>query len=1369
MPGDGEQEFRPLTTDNRRKSQELWGRLRKDYRFIIIQMRRAELQPSVLVHGVKLLRQVAVPVPLLGVAHACEQRSLVSLDCAGTVRLHHEDGRLRGSRQLQWPVSGLLYVGRIQQYVAWNQQELLLLDGSFLLLSRQPVQQGVSSCVYHPIMNLVLTAGAGGVNVWSFSRSRRILVQHQYLRLGTTEEDTVAALATDTESPHVHTCYAACGTSVWEYDLVDGTLKSVRRHLHARAISSLLYSAPLHFLISGSRDGSIKVWDSSEQLVAVFVGHTGPVTVLSLISSGTVLVSGSKDASLRTWDLTTQEQMEEQRMSGPVLGLVAFFSNEDHIVTHGRNELHVWQLQHLYQLHCSLGTPVTTVIVSEALAPSRTLCVCADGTVRLLCTSTGRLMTMLDVGERLLAAEFCPLQEMVCALLEDGHLLKASVLTNPMRVVSRMKVSGSKSNSCCFCLFSYIADKKAAETDNTAAGTLQREGFKEKDITRHRFFCIIGSDNGHLRVYNLHSDQLQCDTEAHSPGRVTGLMSIPENQYIISAGSDLTVKVWQLYPYSEESLGLCMSFYCAQPIARMCCLHSQLFVAFDDDSSATYTLVQYCLETGIRSDHSSSHDHQDQITGLCSSPDLGLVVSCGRDKMIRIWTEENRLLRLLRLHASPESLSLCSSRGDLLVGIHGHIYRISLIALLPEPYKMKIMCMVSPTAAPDSPTAAPDSPTAAPDSPTAAPDPPSPVEDMKRLGHMHRSSNDSCNESKKKTKQQHEECSLLSTRDQELHLIQMGKLRSFKRMKSSKETRREAMEKYLQLMYPEKPGFTIPEQDDFDPDELLKTSVFQEPKIIPFTPPQNSHGFFTDSALGLAIDLIPKHLQTLFLVAGVVPNSALLQQIWPTKIEEELGLVKRRNHLQPIHTQPAKTSHKTPEMEKEKKNADPQETTEVIAEEMSEVDEVPPILQNILSTVNTKDKSPVVHDTRPPLLQSPLTQKQARSTMLQKTRMSRIPRPQPIQTKTFQEPFLPVQLPPQSPPLCPPAVKACSTASTSLQDDELSVKIPEMVPVPEIPAFLLQFQDQSWFSLILPEAEASYPEFESRLLRALLQTGLPMCTQLLHALQTLHRQGHLKYPERLLQTLTDVIKRETDLTVCEQQEFVWLCLHFMNDLSRESRELMVELLVTCTQLPAPHRGRFFALFNEFGVHDPHGFLAKKCSSWDSWDETGNGREGLKKICEDWLCLWTFRLMGGNRSRREKPQERLEDHVTAVDVLNYYCDIQMKRELQVLHVCDPGRRSTVLALPPISSRRALLRLGETGKQESKRGHEGGNFDAVRPLLRSDIIPFINLPVKKVTLNPFISTTNTPTRGYSTGSLSQDIQRYFIVQQSYIERY
>ncbi|XP_066434200.1 WD repeat-containing protein 97 isoform X2 [Eleutherodactylus coqui] len=1356
------------------RSQELWGRLRKEYRHLAIQMRRADMQPTVLVHGVQLLRRFTVPVPLLYATHISEQKSLVSVDSAGTLRLHYEDGQLRDTRQLGSPFFGLLYACQVQQYVAWNQQELLLFDSSFMLLSRSPVQQGVSSCVYHPGENLVFTGGYGGVIVWSFGHKRQGLVQQASLCQGMTDMDKVNVLTIDTKSPHVQTCNAACGTSVWEYDLSDGTLRRVRRHLHERWISSLLYSEQLHLLISGSRDGSIKAWDNAGQLVAVYLGHTG-----------TLLVSGSEDASLRTWDLATQEQVDEQRVSGSLLGLSAFYSNGDHIVSYSSHELHVWQMQHLYELHSLLGTAVTALTVSEEVIPSSVLCVCADTTVRLISSATGELIAALDGGDLLLGAEYCAPQGTVCALLGDGQLLKASALTNPMHVVSRVKVSSSQSLPCCFCLF-YIVDKEAAVADSKAAGKKQQdEGSKKKahllNMEKQRLFCMIGLSDGSLQVYNWYSNQPQYETKAHSPGKVTCLMSNPENHYIISAGSDRMVKVWRFYLYSEESLSLCMSFYCAQQVGQMCCLDSQLFVAFHDPSSATYTLVQYCLKTGARSDHPPIHDHQDQITGLCASPELGLVASCGRDRVIRIWTEKNRLLRLLRLNASPESLSFCSSQGELLVGIHRDIYRIHLMRLLPQPYKLKIMCLAPPSAVSDL-TCPPDGSNLLSFS----------MEDIQKLpqpcGLTHRTSV-SCFHDVEKNGQKEEECRLLSTRDRELHLLQMGKLRSRKRMKGNKETRREAMEKYLQLIYQKKPGFTIPEEDNFDPEELLMASGVQEPNKIPFVPLKNNRGFFTDSALGFSIDSLPKHLQTSFLAAGVFPNSALLQLLWPMNIEETLRPIKRRNF-----TQLVESSGKTPEVEIEKMSKETKEMIEETTEETDDVDEIPSFLQDILALVNTKNESPPVPETSLLPLQSPPAQsyKLPKPTRPQITRLSRIPRPHPVQTK---EPAISVELSPPADLVDKPYV-----SSASLQEDELHVKNPDMSEIPEMPQFILQFQDQSWFSLVLPQAEQpQYHEFESRLLRTFLQAGQPMCTQLLHALRTLHQQGHLKDPQQVFQTLRDAINRGGDLTVHEEQEFVWLCLHFMNDLSRDSRELIVELLVTCVQLQPSHRGRFIALFHEFGVHDPHGFIAKKCNSWDNWDETGNSRETLKQICEDWLHQWTVRLMdhlqaettwnkeswashggrsmkcqkvrslGGNRATHKDRRECLPCDVTPVDVLNYYCDVQMKRELQMLKDCEPEHGSTVLALPPIDRRRALLRLGETGLHGRQKVQTGRSFPTVRPLFRSDVFPCINLPVKKVTLSPFIGTEDIPTRTHFIGSLRQDIHRYFIVQQSYTERY
>ncbi|XP_075437444.1 WD repeat-containing protein 97-like, partial [Ascaphus truei] len=215
------------------------------------------------------------------------------------------------------------------------------------------------------------------------------------------------------------------------------------------------------------------------------------------------------------------------------------------------------------------------------------------------------------------------------------------------------------------------------------------------------YLPVIGREDGSLCVLDWYTGTAQCHLQAHSPWRVTALISSPENNFIISSGSDLTVKVWRIFAYSEESLNLHMSFFCSQSVGLMVTLRSKLLVAFHDPGTATYSLVQYCLRTQTRSAHPPTDDHQDQITGLCGCPRLRLVATSSKDRMIRIWNEENQLLRILCLSSVPESLAFSSDRGELLLGIHRHVYSIDLTTMLPFPYQVKLMCMESLPLVPD--------------------------------------------------------------------------------------------------------------------------------------------------------------------------------------------------------------------------------------------------------------------------------------------------------------------------------------------------------------------------------------------------------------------------------------------------------------------------------------------------------------------------------------------------------------------------------------------------------------------------------------------------------------------------------------------
>jgi WD40 repeat protein len=57
------------------------------------------------------------------------------------------------------------------------------------------------------------------------------------------------------------------------------------------------------FLVSGSRDRTVKVWEAeSGRLLRSLEGHTGVVRAVAVSPDGRFIVSGSADHTIRAWD-----------------------------------------------------------------------------------------------------------------------------------------------------------------------------------------------------------------------------------------------------------------------------------------------------------------------------------------------------------------------------------------------------------------------------------------------------------------------------------------------------------------------------------------------------------------------------------------------------------------------------------------------------------------------------------------------------------------------------------------------------------------------------------------------------------------------------------------------------------------------------------------------------------------------------------------------------------------------------------------------------------------------------------------------------------------------------------------------------------
>lgn len=103
---------------------------------------------------------------------------------------------------------------------------------------------------------------------------------------------------------------------VWGLDFGD-CHKSL--HAHDGSVMSLSFLPATHYVISSSKDGTIKYWDADKFIhILTLHRHHSEVWGVAVSLDGTFLVSGSHDRSIRIWQQTTTpvfvEEEEERRL-----------------------------------------------------------------------------------------------------------------------------------------------------------------------------------------------------------------------------------------------------------------------------------------------------------------------------------------------------------------------------------------------------------------------------------------------------------------------------------------------------------------------------------------------------------------------------------------------------------------------------------------------------------------------------------------------------------------------------------------------------------------------------------------------------------------------------------------------------------------------------------------------------------------------------------------------------------------------------------------------------------------------------------------------------------------------------------------------
>ena len=97
------------------------------------------------------------------------------------------------------------------------------------------------------------------------------------------------------------------GDSIKVWKLEDQFHLPKIRRSHKFRITMLSFSPDDKYIVSGSEDGEIIIWDPMKgELLNTLKGHSRGITVITFNKNSTLLASGSEDNTIKIWDVKVE-------------------------------------------------------------------------------------------------------------------------------------------------------------------------------------------------------------------------------------------------------------------------------------------------------------------------------------------------------------------------------------------------------------------------------------------------------------------------------------------------------------------------------------------------------------------------------------------------------------------------------------------------------------------------------------------------------------------------------------------------------------------------------------------------------------------------------------------------------------------------------------------------------------------------------------------------------------------------------------------------------------------------------------------------------------------------------------------------------
>ncbi|EJC99711.1 WD40 repeat-like protein, partial [Fomitiporia mediterranea MF3/22] len=443
--------------------------------------------------------------------------------------------------------------------------------------------------------------------------------------------DVIRSVAFSPDGKHVVSGSDDGTARMW--DVESGEMVHVLFEEKRVAVTSVTFSPDGQRIAAGLWDSTVRIWgyESWQAVSEPLEGHTSGVCAVAFSLTGTHIASGSADTTVRVWDIENRSAVHILEGHTDIVRSVAFLPNENRIVSCSDDKtIRIWDvgtgqavgepfIGHAHTIWSVAGSPDGRQVVSGS----------RDRTLRVWDVDSGQVISSPFVHSNSVTS---------VAFSSDGT-----------RVVS-------VSSDCTIVVWDVERGKISSGPYTGHANAIRSVAFSP-DGSR----IISGSDDKTVRLWDVSVRSVVPDISVMHTDAVMSVAFSPDGGLIASGSNDKTLRLW------SASTGEVAS----APFEGH--EHFVYSVAFSPDGkrivsgSMDESVIIWEVKSGEMT-FKPLKGHSDTVYSVDFSPDGTLVVSGSYDKTIIIWSAKdgNMISRSEQVHKAAIRSVAFSPNGTLI-------------------------------------------------------------------------------------------------------------------------------------------------------------------------------------------------------------------------------------------------------------------------------------------------------------------------------------------------------------------------------------------------------------------------------------------------------------------------------------------------------------------------------------------------------------------------------------------------------------------------------------------------------------------------------------------------------------------------------